>query len=280
MSSLENVLRDRLACIMQALTSESAREMAQWLTNRVNDQIAGKTRVAQLTLPPACRVHEAAIAQALPPHMMNLSTLTLPWRAFDAVHPRDAQDGNRIHDTTSLLCSLPDGFAGAMRPTLSATGVWSGSILDELVRLLTRARLDVIMIGPYWSETGIGTVVRRLAQADMTGVQVSILTRPRGHHGEEGLAALLTLHAALTAAGAACDIFAPPIAAGWTPLLHAKAVVVDQTEAYLGSANFTGNGWDTSVELGVALRGHRAAQLGQWLVALRCQLEQWKHPYR
>lgn len=266
------ILMQKLAGLMERMPRQTALALAAELTTRVNLKIINPT-----SSPPHRYANEVEqeIAGALPHHLMNRATLTLPWDAFRMAHNDPSQNDNPEDFAPRLVCSLPDSMESSMRVVSSNTGIWSGTILDALASLMGYAKEEIILINPYWSVQGVEALVRRVVRPDFSGVTVTVLTQPRRDHAPEALEALHNFSAMLNARDARCSLLSPPASEHRTPLLHAKALVADRQDAYLGSANFTGSGMDSSVELGIRFGGALARQLHDWLFALSHQLQEW-----
>ena len=274
-SDLRDVILMRLAKIMREVPEADARQLAALLTGRINSVLAGMPPVDIVPLPASCTDRRSAIEAAMPDHMHNAITLEIPWSAFARAYPKGEEASVFGQDTCTLLCSLPEVYSRPMRAKLVASNIWPGSLLDQICGLIAGARKELIIVNPYWSRAGVDAVLRRIAAGLLTGCSIEILTLPAPHQKQEALKALYGFRDGLIDAGATCALFSPPVTAGWTPLMHAKIVMADNRLAYIGSANFSGNGWDASVEVGVCLKGPKAAQLGLWLSALRTEMDCW-----
>jgi phosphatidylserine/phosphatidylglycerophosphate/cardiolipin synthase-like enzyme len=116
------------------------------------------------------------------------------------------------------------------------------------------------MAVPYLDD-GFRTLIPALARLAGRGGTALLMTR--GLHGERSdrnRAAVASLRAAMP--GGALEILS------WEDGglgLHAKALVVDESVAYLGSANFTWAGMNAQAELGVHLRGPSVRRLSELL---------------
>ena len=61
-------------------------------------------------------------------------------------------------------------------------------------------------------------------------------------------------------------------------MLHAKAVIKDGVEAYLGSANFSNGGVEQSIELGMRVGGEQAVAIRRWAQAMVEIFDDWVEP--
>ncbi len=276
MASLHDIILARLCDVMAAMNESDARAAASELTSRLNAMLSGQPAPEAYAKDAQHAARNADFARALPVNMMNISTLPLPWLAFDKTHRLGLSYRAALDDDVNIVCSIPELVERAMRGTLAKTGIWPGGILDCLAGLLASATEEVLMISPYWSAAGVETIARRMANHHLRGVKVTIMTLPSTHHKPEALRGLSRFREILGDLGAECETLSFCPSSVWTPLLHAKALVADKTHGYIGSANLTSNGLDGSVELGVVIHGTKAVQLASWMRALSAQLTAWE----
>lgn len=264
------LMADQLAAMMVAMDCRDAAHLASALTNRINLRILDPATLIndQFSDPIERQIH-AVLRDAL----MNYATLGLPWDAFRSVHGPNGGSTQRPENPARLVCSLPEALDTALRKNSPGT-LRSGSLLDTMGSLIGDARQHIILINPFWSLIGIQALLRRVARTSFAGVEMVILTQPKIVLSVEELHCVQHLLDAMKSRGAQCTVVTPVYAGSNTPLLHAKALVVDHQRAYLGSANITGNGMDFSVELGLEFEGELARQLGKWLTSLAQQMHE------
>jgi phosphatidylserine/phosphatidylglycerophosphate/cardiolipin synthase-like enzyme len=260
----------QLAAMMASMGRSDAAQLAAGLTNRVNLRMLDPSTVAGATFSDPI---ERQIHAVLPDALMNYATLGLPWDAFRSVHGQSGASTERPEKLARLVCSIPESLDTALRKHSSGS-MWSGSLLDTMGSLISGVQHHIILINPFWSLIGIHTLLRRVTRASFAGVEMVILTQPKIALSVEERHCLQQLLDAMKSRGAQCTVLTPVYAGSNTPLLHAKALVVDHQRAYLGSANITGNGMDFSVELGLEFEGELARQLGKWLTFLAQQMHE------
>ncbi|MGH7489739.1 MAG: phospholipase D-like domain-containing protein, partial [bacterium] len=123
---------------------------------------------------------------------------------------------------------------------------------SDLQRLVETATEQLLICTPYYTKEGVGRVFDHLS----TGVALRIWTRlsptdwASGVSDPEELLALLEL---------VSDLGSTP-ELGIHQYLHAKAYVADRSMALIGSANLTGGGFSTNLELIVRFLGQEAEQ--------------------
>lgn len=254
----------QLAAMMASMERSDAAQLAAGLTNRVNLRMLDSSGLVGATFSDAI---ERQVHTVLPEALMNYATLGLPWDAFRSVHGPAGASTERPEKPARLVCSIPEALDTALRKHSNGT-LWSGSLLDTMGALINGAQHHIILINPFWSLIGIHALLRRVTRASFSDVEMVILTQPKIALSVEERHCLQQLLDAMKSRGAQCTVVTPIYAGSKTPLLHAKALVVDNQRAYLGSANITGSGMDFSVELGIEFEGELARQLGRWLTSL------------
>lgn len=265
-----SILFDLLSTMMASMDRGHAAGLAAELTNRVNLRILDPLIILESKFSKSI---ERQIHAVLPDQLMNYATLCLPWNAFRSVHGTRGAAGEGRARPARLVCSLPEALDAALR-NMSTGSLRSGSLLDTMGSLICDAKHHIILINPYWSFIGIKALMRRLTRASFAEVEMFILTQPKNSLSLEERHSLQLLVGEMENRGAKCTVLAPIYSGTSTPLLHAKAMVVDDQRAYLGSANITGNGMNFSVELGMEFEGDLARQLGEWLQFIAQQMQE------
>jgi cardiolipin synthase A/B len=180
----------------------------------------------------------------------------LKWAMWESAE-HEFVDSNDRFKTTRPLNVVPHP-EGATR--IVATTEKSSGIREEALRLIKSAQRHLLVSSFGWDEDH--EVVQRLCDRAQEGLRIEVLARVR----RSSMNALL----ALARAGASVFGF---------PYLHAKAVVVDESEAVVMSANLQADGLDRGFEVGVRLSGERARLVNTlladwrdtapWMLALR-----------
>jgi len=127
-------------------------------------------------------------------------------------------------------------------------------LMPRFQQLIDNSEKEILVVTPFLTRFGVDHLVSRLARATDRNVRVKILTRDtddpdgNGEHIEslqntienEGVPNLLDVYDYGGGAGR----------------LHAKAVVADGEQAFIGSANMTNYSLREAIEAGVIVRGN------------------------
>jgi phosphatidylserine/phosphatidylglycerophosphate/cardiolipin synthase-like enzyme len=148
--------------------------------------------------------------------------------------------------------------------------------MTRLYEVINAAEGKLYLVCPYWSEMGVIGLTRHITRERMNGLNVVVLTRPKDELDDDNLRGVYVLQQELEIRGAEVIIKSPAKGRdGRCPLVHAKVVVRDGSEAYLGSANFSVSGMESSFEVGVLLQGTQANDLHAWAEALEDAFMPW-----
>lgn len=260
-------LVETIARSMREMSSTEARALASDITTLVNASLS-KVIGTQ---------HNLELAGGMVPEVVrNSSTLSVGWDAYRQVH--ESQSGGLIRAVpVTVLCTLPPSFRNTslVRCMAVQTGIWAGTLMTEMYELIQTANQEVVIVAPYWSPQGVAGLLRHVTRSDMHGVKVYIITQPAKDLKKEGLDAIQLLRQGLAIKSANVTILSPKREDGKTPLIHAKTVIRDGIEVYLGSANYSANGVEQSFELGVRLQGPAAQGVRDWVGVLMDSFEAW-----
>lgn len=236
------------------------------------DALLGRIREAALTLPAAhTRKLAAAVAGATAPTpaLRSAATTAVPAPVF-----RDL--ARKIFDAWADAPEIDgDSLAFALRAAADATAqlrssqaidvVWTGPASAEVpVRLTSEVLLQVIdsahssLIVVSFAAYKVAEIVQALARAAQRGVDVRLVLET----GEEGGGPLKVGAArAFADLGESVGFYEWPTAErpempnGGKASMHAKAAVADEHTALVGSANLTGFGIGSNMELGLLITG-------------------------
>ncbi len=148
--------------------------------------------------------------------------------------------------------------------------------MGVLVELFTGARTSVVLGAPFmqWGHgLSEGPVAVAANAALQRGVTLDVL-------GTEAGLGSLDVRKLGRGATASLRIWVPSLAGGDASRLgfHAKFCLADATAAYIGSANFTGPGLETQLEMGVLVHGAIAQQVREvWALACESGFVQLRH---
>lgn len=262
------VLVSQIAAVMAASGKDQARTLAAELVVLVNASLAGSPTP----------VPSPAAAQLLPPALRTAGALTAPWVAFQQVHESESSMQGQS-TPPELLCTLPQAFRQdeIARRLAREGGLRAGTLMTRLYEVINAAEETLYLVCPYWSEMGILGLMRHVTRERMDGLKVVVLTRPREALDTDNLRGVIALTEELRQRGADIVVKSPLRGKdGKAPLVHAKVIVRDGVQAYLGSANFSLSGMESSFEVGVLLTGPQASGLQAWAEALEAGFEDWK----
>lgn len=261
------LLLETVTAEMRQMTPAAAQQLAFEITSIVN---------ASLGRASSSSAHLEIAERLVPCGVRNIGTLTLGWHAYRIAHEPSSISPEE-HSSTKVVCTLPVSIrtVPSVRSGLMERGIWAGSLMTSISGLINNAQQELVVVTPYWSTQGVVSLLRHVTRATMSGVSVTVLTQPRHRMKNEEAEALRifvdslgNLHAKVTAR-------CPQADGVYTPLLHAKAVIRDGIEAYIGSANFTASGVEQSFELGVHVGGSTAAAVTHWAKAIEQHCEIW-----
>jgi phosphatidylserine/phosphatidylglycerophosphate/cardiolipin synthase-like enzyme len=173
------------------------------------------------------------------------------------------------------LCSAPVQLDTILAEQASKSGLWGGSLLVALGKLLEATRNSLVILSPYWRVDGVRSLLSTANRDNYAGVKVRVLTQAACFMKAEDRGALNFFVAKMRESGAIVQASSPRTIGGLTPFLHAKLIVADSNKAYVGSANFTSSGLDHGIEVGVVLEGEVASAFAIWANALEAACDPW-----
>ena len=257
-----------IAEAMRTLAMPEAKRLAQDVTAIINEELGfarGKSEMVTLA------------SRLVPMSVRNLASIGAGWDAFRQTYEPETV-ALQVPPRVQMVCTLPSSFRNLpdTRSLGQKTGLWAGSLMASIHELIDRAQEELIIVAPYWSQGGVSSLLRHVTRETMSEVRVRIMTQPRHKLNDFEREGVLQLRDALFKKGATVQILSPRQYDGKTALLHAKTIVRDGVEAYLGSANFTANGVEQGFELGVRLEGGAARNIKTWADTLACHFELWE----
>jgi len=266
MSTKALIIKD-LAMHMKAMTAVQAFTLADELTNQVSAYI--------LKVHQGVPVTESLIESttSFPRETWNVHTVGVPWEAYS--HAYGSYKRQFITERIQALCSAPAQLDVILAEQALSSGLWGGSLLVALGKILESVVKDLVVFSPYWRADGVRSLMASAGRKSYTGVKVTVFSQPKAKMkatDEEGLTFFIS---SLTAAGAFVQVLAPKAYEGSTPYLHAKLIIADSMMAYVGSANFTKSGLDHGLEAGVLVEGEAANAFAVWSKAIAGSCEAW-----
>lgn len=256
-----------LAKHMRTMTSVQARTLADELTTMVSTYLRrihqdGPVAVSLLERLPS-----------FPKETWNELTVGVPWEAYS--HAHGVYGGQFITGSTQALCSAPAQLDVILAAQAMNSGLWGGSLLVALGKILEGVEKDLVVFSPYWCADGVQSLLAAAGRQSYAGVNVTVFSQPKiwmKAGDEDGLAFFINT---LRTAGALVQVLAPCANEGLPPILHAKLIIADGVTAYVGSANFTKSGLDHGLEAGVLVEGEVANAFSEWSKAIAVTCEPW-----
>jgi phosphatidylserine/phosphatidylglycerophosphate/cardiolipin synthase-like enzyme len=177
-----------------------------------------------------------------------------------------AKTEDEVGTDADIVCTLP-----ANDPAFAdhdAVDFGMRQITSRLLELCGDATDELVITSPFLEADGVDWLLPGLRGALERGVNVTIISREL-HPEEPNFEALRSLarnRSSLPGTLALYDYYAadsPDAAPTYT--LHSKVLVVDDTQAYIGSANFTKYGFSENLEIGAVITGSQVANLSSVL---------------
>ena len=137
-------------------------------------------------------------------------------------------------------------------------------LYPQLIMLLSGATHSIDIINPYYTERGSQKISNALVQASLKGIKVRIVSRPSSK--KDGIIYptkdYVRLVNFLKERGVPGNIEARIFCSNKVEKrefnVHAKAICVDGSKCYIGSANLTGPSLESNLEIGVLLKSDQA----------------------
>ncbi|WP_140951876.1 phospholipase D-like domain-containing protein [Cupriavidus pinatubonensis] len=263
--TMQALLTQRLSDHMKSLSMAQARTLAHEMTLTVSAHVAK----AQSTHGANTAVH----VPCFPKETWNELTVGVPWEAYS--HAYGAYAGQPVASGTQALCSAPQHLDSYLATQSASSGLWGGSLLVALAKILEGVRDKLVIFSPYWRTDGTQALLAAAGRQSYQGIQVSIFTQPKARMKESDREGLSYFAKILRQAGAQVSVLAPKPHEGLAPILHAKLIIADRMRAYVGSANFTKSGLDHGLEAGVLVEGQTASAFSVWADAIEATCVPW-----
>lgn len=264
-TTVKNLVICGLAEYMRGMRDVEARQLAHDLTIQVSESIA---RTGQSS------GNVAINLPCFPREVWNQLTVGVPWEAYGQAHGLRGQDV--VTSSVKALFSAPAALGDILKVPTSNNGLWGGSLLVALGRLLSGANHELIIFSPYWRTEGARLLLAAASRTSYRAVQVKVFTQPASRMSNKDREGVTTFADILRQGNAEVKILAPRVVDGAWPFIHAKLVIADGVRAYVGSANFTSSGLDHGVESGVLVEGNAAQSFAFWAEALEDQCAAWQ----
>lgn len=176
-------------------------------------------------------------------------------------HAHLLQTRSRSNDP-ELVATLPDD------ESISASEF--ESILTESLELIKKADDRLWLVSPYLSEEAFGKLKPALQTAVNQGATISLLTRylTYGDDDSEYNREFARRLMDVPELAANTRLYEYINEETWDTF-HAKVIIADQEQAYLGTANVTHKGFLSNLELGVLFQGEPVIHLANLFESLR-----------
>lgn len=266
--TMRALLINELANHMKTMPALQARILADELTVLVSSYVRGVASTGGM------RASQLERLPSFPKETWNEITVGVPWEAYSFAH--GVRVGQFMAGGTQALCSAPAQMDVSLSEQAMSSGLWGGSLLVALGRILESATKDLIIFSPYWRTDGVRALLASAGRHSYGGVSVTVFTQPQVRMKVDDKDGLFFLVNALRAGRAQVRVLAPRAHQGLTPNLHAKLIIADGVIAYVGSANFTKSGLDHGLEAGVWVEGDTASSFSRWSKAIASTCDPWE----
>lgn len=155
-----------------------------------------------------------------------------------------------IHDA-ELTISVPEEFEER-----------SAELMARLIRLVRNTESELLVVTPFFTQFGVDVFVEHLAQATNHGVQVTIVTRDATGDGNN-VDHIDRIRKTVSDTGEITNLQVYDYDSE-NGRLHAKALISDGEQAYVGSANFTNYSLKEAIEIGLIVCGPVVQELSEF----------------
>jgi hypothetical protein len=151
----------------------------------------------------------------------------------------------------SLVWTLPG--------QLSIEGLDQDSYVKAVIEIIFGAKSTLMLVSPYLDPPGMGLLSEALLAAVHRGVAVMLLTHEAEDLSSAASSAIESLRRECVGLTGAFTLYAASEFA--QVLLHLKVVIADSARAIIGSANLTGKGLRSNLEVGAVLGCDEAVEI-------------------
>lgn len=217
---------------------------------------------------------DVTIKHLIPYSVRSHAVMNVGWEALHCYKHGSDREVIEI----DFLSTLPTTYrlSSQAHQLRNETGIWAGSLLLSIAEIINGSLYDLFIIAPYWSVTAINALLSNLDKTKKPQLVVSILTQPETNLKPDELQAIEILRAYFLSLDAKLTISSPKFENNQYPLLHAKTVIGDGKDAYIGSANYTASGIEHSIEIGTRIKGIGVSSLVVWARFLKSEFDHWK----
>jgi hypothetical protein len=192
--------------------------------------------------------------------------LSLLHRARNAKQVLDIDAEKRSHSSADFVCTLPSEDPSFR--DIDPVDFGMQQVTTKLLSMCRTAESELVLTSPFLEAEGIDWLLPGLRGALERDVDVTLITRElnSGQPNREAIADLFESQVNEAGELHVYDYYEPSDDGGFPKYtLHSKVLVVDDAEAYVGSANFTKYGFSRNLEIGAVVTGSRVDRLSSLL---------------
>ena len=169
---------------------------------------------------------------------------------------------NQQNGHIELVATLPDNFIPDSQPRSAIL-----SLSSALHRLVTEAEQEILILNPYFEQTGFDRLSSALLASAERGVSITVVTYQLSDVTSPNYRVLgeVAKQARIRGLIEQFDFrdYQHNIRNRVLPVAHAKIVFIDGIKGYIGSANLTEYGMACNLEVGIILDGPETKKIKQ-----------------
>ncbi len=265
---MTNHLEHTLIDYFNDLSDTNAKIQAGKLTTLINESLMTGEKISFESL----QDYPDNIISIIHGKSMSSTDVSSPWAAYNRSINSDCEEIRPYVGELKMLVGVPNETAYKLIESGISDGVINGNIGDSLASAIKSAKQSIIIAFPYWGKDGVDYIFRRLRKLEVNNIEVRILTS--GNLDKENKEALQYFVNHLKRYNYKVYCRAPSrLQSGHYPLMHTKLLISDNSEIYIGSANFTGPGLTGNYELGLSANGAFVSNIVEWMDILFNEFE-------
>lgn len=251
---------DDFATYMVELPDKDKRKLASDLTSLFNLSLLNNERITETDLPQIT----TQLKESLIGHKATSQLVGLPWAVYSKGKAENSFVYTPYVEQAQLLVSLPQEISFNLDVQQKFSGIYYGSLINYIADMIANAKRSVIISSPYWRRAAIDAILSRLPKNFHSPASFKIITSANlPDKDKDGLDYFVYC---LNNIGIFPKIGIPDKQENQRyPLMHAKTVVCDGSNAYIGSANFTQSGMQNNFEIGIGIKGTFVRTLHEWI---------------
>ena len=256
-------LRQRWVKLFSQVSASEGSQRAQKLVSIFNHDIGRQCFQSKVPAEWGRDWQDLALATPVQP-----AVLSLFWQAYYFARTNSEEFENYVGSPSNSLDRLLVTTPYSQDVGFEDSGFLLKDGLDSMLSymggIISESKHNLYVMAPYWSGKGVDHLQRRVGTLFLPDLIVKVMT-PDGMSTDD-LCGCRKFIQWLRSAGATVEHLVPKkMMDGTRPFVHAKLMLSGGGSCYLGSANFSDNGLNRSIEVGVGLRGAAVESLYQWL---------------